>query len=60
MKTEAAASLYLAQHLIEWEGKGYALYNPKSLPYEKNQQISEAEGDGEIAVEDGVAKGRNE
>ena len=25
MKTEAAASLYLAQHLIEWEGKGHAL-----------------------------------
>ena len=32
MTTRAAANLYLAQHLIEWEGKGYALYNPKSLP----------------------------
>ena len=33
MTTEAAARLYLAQHQVEWEGKGYAVYNPhnKSL-----------------------------
>ena len=28
MTTVAAARLYLAQHLVEWEGKGYAVHNP--------------------------------
>lgn len=32
MTTEAAARLYLAQHLVEWEGKGFAVYNPNNLP----------------------------
>jgi len=32
MTTEAAARLYLAQHLVEWEGKGYAIHNPHGKP----------------------------
>lgn len=32
MTTPAAARLYLAQHLAEWEGKGYAVYNPHDQP----------------------------
>lgn len=32
MTTEAAARLYLAQHLMEWEGKGYAVFNPNDRP----------------------------
>lgn len=32
MTTEAAARLYLAQHLVEWEGKGYAIFNPLNKP----------------------------
>lgn len=32
MTTQLAAAHYLAEHLHEWEGKGYAVYNPKDLP----------------------------
>lgn len=32
MTTPAAANLYLAQHLLEWEGKGYAVFNPNAVP----------------------------
>lgn len=32
MTTEAAADLYLAQHLNEWQGKGYAVFNPHGKP----------------------------
>lgn len=32
MTTAAAAKLYLAQHLVEWEGKRYASYNPHNKP----------------------------
>ena len=32
MTTAAAEKLYLAQHLVEWEGKGYAVYNPHDKP----------------------------
>ena len=35
MTTAAAARLYLAQHLVEWEGRGYAVYNPHSKPLEE-------------------------
>lgn len=35
MTTPAAEKLYLAQHLVEWEGKGYAIYNPNNLPIEQ-------------------------
>lgn len=32
MTTEAAARLYEAQHLMEMEGKGYAVFNPHNKP----------------------------
>ena len=32
MTTAAAAQLYLAQHLVEWEGKGYSAFNPQNKP----------------------------
>lgn len=32
MTTKAAAERYLAQHLHEWEGKGFAVYNPHDKP----------------------------
>lgn len=32
MTTEAAARLYEAQHLVEMEGKGYAIFNPYNKP----------------------------
>ena len=32
MTTPAAARLYLEQHLHQWEGKGYAVYNPHGKP----------------------------
>jgi hypothetical protein len=35
MTTPAAAALYLAQHLAEWEGKGYEIYNPDNKPIEE-------------------------
>lgn len=34
MTTQAAARLYLTQHLHAWEGKGYAIYNPHNKPLE--------------------------
>jgi hypothetical protein len=35
MTTEDAARLYLAQHLLEWEGKGYAVHNPHGKPLDE-------------------------
>lgn len=35
MTTEAAARLYLAQHLMEWEGKRYAMHNPHGKPLDE-------------------------
>jgi len=32
MTTKAAERLYLAQHLMEWEGKRYASHNPEGKP----------------------------
>jgi hypothetical protein len=32
MTTLARARLYEAQHLAEWEGKGYAVFNPHNKP----------------------------
>lgn len=34
MTTPAAEKLYLAQHQLEMEGKGYAVYNPHNKPIE--------------------------
>lgn len=35
MTTPQAARLYEAQHLMEWGGKGYAVYNPHDKPIEE-------------------------
>ena len=35
MTTEAAAQQYLAEHLAEWRGKGYAIHNPHNKPVEE-------------------------
>lgn len=35
MTTAAAERLYLARHLVEWEGKGYAVYNPHGKPLDE-------------------------
>lgn len=35
MTTKAAEALYLAQHLVEWEGRGYASHNPGNKPLEE-------------------------
>ena len=35
MTTKAAEALYLAQHLAEWEGRGYASHNPNNKPLEE-------------------------
>lgn len=35
MTTPFAASLYLAEHLAQWQGKGYACYNPHNKPLEE-------------------------
>lgn len=34
MTTPAAANYYLAQHLLEQEGKPYAVFNPHNKPVE--------------------------
>ena len=34
MTTEAVARAYLADHLREWSGKGYAVHNPSDKPLE--------------------------
>lgn len=34
MTTPAREALYLAQHLVQWEGKGYAHFNPHGKPLE--------------------------
>ena len=33
--TTAAAAQYLAEHLSEWAGKGYEIYNPHNKPVEE-------------------------
>ena len=35
MTTEAAENLYLAEHLVSMENKGYAKYNPNNKPFEE-------------------------
>lgn len=34
MTTPAAEAAYLAEHLREWAGKGYAVFNPRDRPLE--------------------------
>lgn len=64
MTTKAAARLYMAQHLMEWEGKGYTVYNPHSKPLEKLPVIyafSNVRGGGDgvcyAMAEDGTVLG---
>lgn len=35
MTTKAAEQMYLAQHLMEWAGKGYVVFNPHNKPIEE-------------------------
>jgi len=35
MTTPARETLYLAQHLVGWEGRGYAFFNPHNRPLEE-------------------------
>lgn len=35
MTTPAAERLYLAQHEVEWEGKGYVVHNPHGKPLDE-------------------------
>lgn len=35
MTTKAAEALYLAQHNVEMEGKGYAVFNPLAKPFDE-------------------------
>ena len=64
MTTPAAARLYLAQHLHQWEGKGYAVFNPLSKPIEELPVIygfNNGGGSGWLSAvaiaEDGVCLG---
>ena len=64
MTSPARASLYLAQHLVEWEGKGYAVYNPQGRPlgelpviYGFNNGGSDQWYTGVLLAEDGTGLG---
>jgi len=64
MTTAARANLYLAEHLVEWEGKGYAVYNPHNKPlaelpviYGFNNGGSPSWLNGCLLAEDGTALG---
>jgi hypothetical protein len=60
MTTEAAAHFYLAEHLLEWEGKGYEIFNPHGKPiaelpviYGFNNGGSADWWNGDLLAEDG-------
>lgn len=64
MTTAAAANLYLAQHLHEWGGKGYAAFNPHGRPLEElpviygfNNGGSPGWYSGVLLADDGTALG---
>lgn len=64
MTTAAAEALYLAQHLVKWEGKGYARFNPHDKPIEDlpviygfNNGGSSRMLEGVIISEDGTVFG---
>ena len=64
MTTQAAANLYLAQHLHEWQGKGYAVHNPHDRPLEELPVIYGFNNGGSpgllsavLLAEDGTALG---
>lgn len=64
MTTPAAARLYEAQHLLEWEGKGYAVFNPHNRPLDELPVIYGFNNGGErwwmhavLIAEDGTGMG---
>lgn len=64
MTTKAAEAAYLAAHLAEWSGKGYAVYNPNDKPIEALPVIygfNNGGGSGmlmaQLIAEDGEALG---
>ena len=54
MTTEAAARVYLADHLRQWAGKGYALFNPHDKPIEELPVIYGFNNGGEPGWYNGV------
>jgi hypothetical protein len=64
MTTPAAARLYEAQHLLEWEGRGYATFNPHGKPLDELPVIYGFNNGGEpgwmsavLLAEDGTGLG---
>jgi hypothetical protein len=64
MTTPARAELYLAEHMIEWAGMGYAVHNPHNKPLEELPVIYGFNNGGEpdwlrgvLLAEDGTALG---
>lgn len=64
MTTEAAAATYLADHLKDWAGKGYAVHNPHGRPIEDLPVIMGFNNGGspgwyhaQLLAEDGEALG---
>lgn len=64
MTTQVAAALYLAQHLLEWQEKGYTIFNPHNKPVEElpviygfNNGGSLGWFSGQLLAEDGKALG---
>lgn len=64
MTTAAAENLYLAQHLVEWEGKGYSVFNPQNKPVDDLPVIYGFNNGGKaglllatLVAEDGTALG---
>lgn len=64
MTTKAAEAAYLAAHMAEWAGKGYASFNPHSKPLESLPVIYGFNNGGEpgwyhaqLLAEDGTALG---
>ena len=54
MTTPAAERLYLAQHLVGWEQKGYAIHNPKNLPIDELPVIHGFNNGGSSGLYSGV------
>ena len=64
MTTAAAAATYLMDHLAQWEGKGYASFNPHGKPIEElpviygfNNGGSTGWMSGVLIAEDGTGLG---
>jgi hypothetical protein len=64
MTTEAAAAAYLSEHLREWAGKGYAVFNPHNKPLDElpviygfNNGGQPGWYSGQLLAEDGTGLG---